>query len=292
MSDALRYGHIMGRLLGQPLLLRPDRAQVILDVMLARIRGREAALAMDEDDEAVIIGRKSHVEREGYELVDGIAVVPVCGTLVHKLGRARPYSGMLGYDSIRLNFETAMQDEEARGILLMVDSPGGEVPGCFDCADTMFEARGEKPVWACIDEMACSAGYAIASTADRVVVPRTGLAGSIGVVCMHLDVTAWLNKEGIKPTFIQYGEQKTDGAPELPLSRDAQARIQAQVNAVGDIFVAAVARNRRLEPADVKAQEAGVFQGVQAKKQGLADAVMAVDDCFAEFHEHLFGASR
>lgn len=289
-SNAFRYAHVLARMIDQPLLVSPARAQIVLDVLLARARRPRAGL--DEDDEAVVLAGQPHVERKGYDLVAGIAVVPVSGTLVHKLGGARPVSGMLGYDSIRLNFETALQDGEARGILLMVDSPGGEVPGCFDLCDTMFEARGEKPVWACVDETACSAAYAVASIADRIVVPRTAIVGSIGVVCMHLDISAALDDAGIKPTFIQYGLRKTDAAPELPLSPEARETIQRTVDAVGDLFVEMVARNRGLAAADVKAQEAGVFQGIEAVRAGLADAVMAADECFAEFHQFLFGDGR
>lgn len=289
MTNPLRYAHILGRMVDTPLLVHPAKAEVVLNVVLARARGASAPMMVfDEDDQAVTLGRENHVEREGYELIDGLAVVPVCGTLVHKLGSARPYSGMLGYDSIRLNFETALQDREASGILLMVDSPGGEVPGCFDLCDTLFEARGGKPIWACVDETACSAGYAIASAAERVITTRTGLVGSIGVVCMHLDLSAALDKVGVKPSFIQFGARKTDAAPELPLSPEARASIQKNVDAVGNIFVQTIARNRGLKPKDIIGQQAQVFQGPDALAEGLVDAVMAADECFAEFHQFVF----
>ena len=58
--------------------------------------------------------------------------------------------------------------------MLDIDSPGGEVSGCFDLVDTIAAARGQKPIWSIVDDCACSAAYAIASAADRIILPRDG----------------------------------------------------------------------------------------------------------------------
>jgi ClpP class serine protease len=71
----------------------------------------------------------------------GIAVIPISGTLVQKLGSLRPYSGMTGYDGIRQAFLTAMEDQDVSGICLDIDSPGGEVAGCFDLVDVIYSSR-------------------------------------------------------------------------------------------------------------------------------------------------------
>jgi ClpP class serine protease len=63
-------------------------------------------------------------------------------------------SGLMGYDSIRARFDAALRDPEVHGIALMVNSSGGEVSGMFDLADRIYEARGEKPIWAILDESA------------------------------------------------------------------------------------------------------------------------------------------
>ena len=123
----------------------------------------------------------------GYEVLGGVAIIPVEGTLVAKLGMLCPYSGMTGYDGIRVNFLTALADDAVRAIVLDIDSPGGECSGLFDLVDTIVAGRGVKPIRAILTEVAFSAAYAIASAADRISVPRTGGVGSIGVVCMHVD---------------------------------------------------------------------------------------------------------
>jgi ClpP class serine protease len=82
-----------------------------------------------------------------------------------------------------------MADPRVRGVILDVDSSGGEVGGLFDLVDQIgaIKAASQKPLWAVANEGALSAAYAIASTADRLYVTRTGEVGSIGVVAVHVD---------------------------------------------------------------------------------------------------------
>ena len=158
-------------------------------------------------------------------------MIQVEGTLVQKLGTLRPYSGMTGYDGIRQNFLEALSDPAVEAIVLDIDSPGGEVAGCFDLVDTIYAARGEKPIWSVLSESAYSAGYAIASAADRIVVPRTGGTGSIGVISMHVDWSQALTEAGVKVTFITYGERKADGHPRFHFQ--ALTRFQADIDTMG-----------------------------------------------------------
>ncbi|MES2035105.1 MAG: S49 family peptidase, partial [Pseudomonadota bacterium] len=149
--------------------------------------------------------------------------------------------------------------------------------GCFDLVDDIYSARGRKPISAILDENAFSAAYAIASAADpgRIYVPRTGGTGSIGVICMHVDWSQALDKAGLRVTFIHYGSRKADGHPEIPLSAEALAAFQADIDAMGELFVETVARNRGLAASKVRAFEAGTFQGLPGVNAGLADQVMA-----------------
>lgn len=301
----MNFPHLAQRLFNVPLAIRPEKAELIVAVLaerlgIASLNGvtvRPLARAPDEEDDwggASTLRQSLPRTRSGaqgsggrslptiYDLVNGIAVIPICGTLVQKLGGLDPFSGMTGYDQVRAKFAAALTDDEVEAILLDIDSPGGEVAGAFDLADAIFAARGTKPIWAALDEMACSAAYALAAAADRVTIPRTGLAGSIGVVCMHVDWSRALAEAGLAVTCIQYGARKTDGAPEKPLSKEAVADFQAKVDAVGELFVASVARYRGLAPAAVREQEAAVYQGAEAVRVGLADAVMPIDEAFAE----------
>ena len=256
-------------LLYRPLALLPSHAHAILD-RLRLLDGVEPPKA--------VIGQ-SEASRRPYDVVDGVAVVPISGVLVH--GDGYCWWGETPYGAIRRTLEQAVADPEVRAIVLHVDSPGGEVAGCFDLADRIYAMRGEKPIAALVDEYACSAAYALASAADTILAPRTAVIGSIGVITMHLDVTAALEQAGLKVTTVQFGGRKSDSYPTTPLSDDARERMQSDIDALGEMFVALVARNRGLKPAAVRATEAGVFLGQAAVDAGLADAVMPTDEAFS-----------
>jgi signal peptide peptidase SppA len=181
----------------------------------------------------------------------------------------------------------ALGDPDVRAIMLDIDSPGGEVAGCFDLVDAIYDARGRKPIWAVLTESAYSAAYAIASAADRIIVPRTGGTGSVGVICMHVDISQALSKAGIDVTLIHYGAKKADGNEFNPLSKDALSRFQSDVDKMGEIFVKTVARNRDLKTAVVRDTEAGTFLGAAGVEIGFADAVMAPDEAFASLLDEL-----
>jgi signal peptide peptidase SppA len=279
------YPHLATRLFNVPIAITPDKAEIVMAALadrfgitrLFRANGDVVAFIDDDDDL-----EPQHAARHGYDTVAGVAVIPVSDTLVHKLGTLRPYSGMTGYDGIRLNFIAALADPEVKAIVLDIDSPGGEVAGCFDLADTIFAARGEKPVWAICNEVAYSAAYAIASASDRITVPRTGGVGSVGVICLHCDLSKALGQAGIAVTLIQYGARKADGNEYQALSKEALARFQSDIDTMGDLFVATVARNRKLTDAKVRGTEASTFLGQRGVDIGFADTVMAPDEAFRE----------
>ncbi|MDB5853283.1 MAG: serine peptidase [Herminiimonas sp.] len=282
----MKFEFLAQRLFNVPLAIAPGKAEVIMAALadrlgighIARLDGSAIAPLMMEDDEGYSdAGRNPRV---GYDVVGGVAIIEVCGTLVQKLGSLRPYSGMSGYDGIRQNFLTAMTDPEVKAIMLDIDSPGGEVSGCFDLVDAIYNARGAKPIWSILNESAYSAAYAIASAADRIIVPRTGGTGSIGVIWMHMDWSKALTGAGFKVTFITYGETKADGRPEIPLSADALARFQSDIDKMGELFVSTVARNRNIPADAVRDTQAATYLGADGVSQGLADAVMAPDAAF------------
>lgn len=219
-----------------------------------------------------------------FGLIEGVAIIPIKGALTQE---ADWWFGGTTYGHIRTGFQAAMLATDVDAVVLDIDSPGGEVAGCFDLVDEIYHARGSKPIWAILNESAYSAGYALASAADRVVVPRTGGVGSIGVVAMHVDLSKALTEAGIKITFIQFGDRKTEGAMEKPLGSDAKSRFQEDIDAMGELFVATVARNRNLTAESVRATEAATYRAEQGVKLGLADAVMAPDAAFRDLISRL-----
>lgn len=275
--------HLAQRLFNTPLAIHPNKAEVIMAAVMDRfgISRIEASLAMEDDWYGYDDDRGRETRRDpGYDNVAGVAVIPVCGTLVQKLGSLRPYSGMTGYDGIRQAFLSALADPEIEAICLDIDSPGGEVAGCFDLVDEIYNARGIKPIHAILTESAYSAAYAIASAADRISVPRTGGVGSVGVITMHLDWTQRIKDDGLKVTIITFGSRKAEGSPYRELSEEALAAIQQDITTMGELFVNTVARNRGISAKVVKSTQAACFMAADGVELGLADEVCTPDAAF------------
>ncbi|GBQ92116.1 bacteriophage minor capsid protein C [Acetobacter nitrogenifigens DSM 23921 = NBRC 105050] len=282
-----RLPFLAQRVFNVPVAIHPQKAEIIVAALWERLgvahmvsggRRVQAADILEDAD-----GFGDAAPDKGYEAVNGVAVIPVSGTLVQKLGSIRPYSGMTGYDGIRHNLLTALDDDAVRSIVLDIDSPGGEVAGCFDLTDFIYDVRKQKPIRAMLDENAFSAAYAIASACETITVPRTGGTGSVGVICMHADWTRAMDKEGVTVTLIRYGALKAEGSPYETLSPDALGRIQADIDSMGELFVETVARNRGLRASAVRGFQARTFLGAEGVRAGLADAVMSPAQSFADF---------
>lgn len=272
------------RLFNTPLALHPLKAEVVMAALSERFGiTRIGAFSQWEDDDREAFSRKGR--DSGYDVVGGIAIIPIHGTLVQKLGSLRPYSGMTGYDGIRQAFLTALTDTAVKGIMLDIDSPGGEVAGCFDLVDEIYQARGTKPIWSVLTESAYSAAYAIASAADRIVVPRTGGVGSVGVIVMHCDWTQKIKDDGLAVTIITYGDRKAESNPYRKLSEQARDAIQKDVAAMGELFVSTVARNRGIAFDTIRDTQAATFIAAEGVELGLADAIAPPDAAFRELIE-------
>ena len=261
--------HIAGRVFDAPLLIARAKLDTILGVLTPRLRG-----------EGLPFGSKP-VARD-YEINNGIAIIPVVGTLVRRTVGLEAQSGLTSYGLIGERLDAALQDNAVKGILLDIDSPGGEAGGVFDLADKIFAARKVKPIWAVANDEAFSAAYAIAAAADRIYLSRTGGVGSIGVIAVHLDQSVAEADAGLKYTAIYAGEHKNDLSPHEPLSDPARAQLQTEVDRVYELFATSVARMRGIELTAVKATEAALYFGDQSIAVGLADRIGTMGDALSD----------
>lgn len=232
------------------------------------------ALAMGWDS-------SERTRQKSYRVERGIAVLPVTGTLVHKLGYINPVSGMSGYDGIAKRLQQAISDPDVKGVLLDIDSPGGEVAGAFDTADLIARAREQKPVWALASDTACSAAYLLASACSRRLITQTGTVGSIGVLMAHRCVEKALEIAGVDVTLIYAGARKVDGNPYSQLPDDVRDEFQLSINSTREQFAQKVSDYTGLKKSRVLATEAAVFIGADAIKSGLADQLVNYADAIA-----------
>ncbi|MFB2533081.1 S49 family peptidase [Paracoccus sp. p3-h83] len=297
------HARIAARAFNTPLLVEPSKAMAFLSGLGPRVLGRKVELADHELPDAPNTtpparasilggGLTENLRQHGdapYPIVDGIAVIEIAGVLIHRGGWIGQSSGQTSYEGIAAQIEAAASDPAVRGLALEIDSFGGEVAGVFDLADRIRAIRGAKPVWAFVAEHAFSAGYALASQADRILVPRTGALGSIGVVVLHADLSGQLDQDGVRVTLIHSGRHKVDGNPYQPLPGGVRDDIQREIDVLRFLFAETVAAGRagRLSQDAALATEAATFRGADAVAAGLADEVSDLARGFAAFRQML-----
>jgi signal peptide peptidase SppA len=295
------HARIAARAFNTPLLVEPSKAMAFLSGLGPRILGRQVetldqGLALESAPmptaRASILagGLLDDYPQHGetpYPVLDGIAIIQIAGVLIHRGGWIGQSSGQTSYEGITAQIEAAATDPSVRGLALEIDSFGGEVAGVFDLADRIRAIRATKPVWAFVAEHAFSAGYALASQADRILLPRTGAVGSIGVVVMHADLSGQLDQDGVRVTLIHAGSHKVDANPYTPLPADIQSDIQREIDVLRFLFAETVAAGRgvRLSQEAALATEAASFRGTEAVAAGLADEVIDMQRGFTAFRQ-------
>jgi len=206
-----------------------------------------------------------HDDSRTMTVRDGVATMVIDGPIYRYADLFTQMSGGVTTDALARDLGAALDDPTIGAILLMIDSPGGEATGINELADTIYQARGQKPIVAYIEGYGASAAYWIASAADRVVADDTALIGSIGVVMGVPDPAKRISRT-IDFVSTQSPKKRAD-----PTSDDGRAYLQSLVDDMTDVFVAKVARNRGIDPAAVLAVAGGMLVGQKAVDAGLAD---------------------
>jgi signal peptide peptidase SppA len=282
---------------GTPLLIARAKLDVILSVLMPRMSSSPDLQGIARDWPVDIA---STVQPGGIAIAastidltamdsmrTGIAVIPIYGSLVKRTAGLQVESGLTSYASIADQIDSAVADPAVSGIVLDIDSPGGEAAGVFELARRIRAAGQTKPIWAVANDAAFSAAYAIAASAERLFITETAGVGSIGVIALHVDQSARDANDGLRYTAITAGEHKNDFSPHEPLSVQAHASLQAEVDRLYAIFTEQVAQMRGIKTQAVRATQAALFFGEDAVKAGLADGVLSLEAAISDMKNQL-----
>ncbi|MDX0277173.1 S49 family peptidase [Sinorhizobium meliloti] len=293
------YPEIASRMFGTPLMLHPSKGDIIARAFGPRVLGSpDASAQVVGGEEMGLLGEKlrNATDWDGERIypgpalvASGIALVEIEGSLVNKGKWIGKSCGMTSYEGISAQVQDCIDRDDIKAVVFEVDSYGGEVTGAFDCAEQIFELSQAKPTIAVLTDHACSAGYLLASPCRQLVIPQTGICGSIGVISMHVDMSAWLAKEGLKVTILKAGEHKADFNPYEAIPDDVLQQELAELEELRVEFAATVARYRagRLTQQSALATEARVYRGQKAVDAGLADAVARPSQVLETFEAEL-----
>lgn len=221
---------------------------------------------------------------------DGVAIIPVTGPLFRYANIFTAISGATSYEMLAQDFTAALESPDISAIILNIDSPGGEVNGCAELASMIFEARGQKPIIAYASGDAASGAYWIASAADEVVASETSGLGSIGVVGVYRGARQDKNA----PATIEIISSQSPDKRLDPETDHGRAKLQARIDAMAEVFVNTVARNRGVEPERVLEQFGGgdILIGKMAITAGLADRIGSLERLITELSSKTNPASE
>lgn len=207
---------------------------------------------------------------------DGVAVIHVDGPLSYRSDEFAAYYGEDTYNSIEAAFDECLADSSIKGIIFDINSPGGEVNGCADLANKIFECRGSKPygIVSRTGGMMCSAAYWLGSSCEKVYTAENGTLGSIGVLCSFTKYNEMLVK--VQTVVSDLSPNK---APD-PENAEGLALIKKELNDLASVFISAVAKNRAQDYKTVLEDfgQGGVFIGAKAVSAGLADGVKSIEE--------------
>lgn len=182
--------------------------------------------------------------------------------------------------------DAMMYDDENKGMILYVNTPGGSVYASDELYLKIKEYQDVtgRPVYSSMQSQATSGGYYISASCDKIIANRNCWTGSIGVTMgSFIDVSELLDNLGIKTTTITAGDNKAMGSNTEPMTKEQKAIFQSLVDESYEQFVEIVAKGRNMTVKDVKVLADGrIYTAKQALENGLIDKIgtyeEAIDD--------------
>lgn len=177
--------------------------------------------------------------------------------------------------------KTAFEDEGAKGVILLINSPGGSPvqAGIINDEIKRMRAKYNKPIYAVVEETCASAAYYIAAATDKIFVDKASIVGSIGVLMDGFGFTGIMEKVGVERRLLTAGENKGFLDPFSPMSDAQRAHAQQMLDQIHTQFIDVVKTGRGDR---LKVNSPGLFSGLfwsgqQAIELGLADQLGNVD---------------
>jgi len=219
-------------------------------------------------------------EKPRLQIMDGVAVIPIEGTIAKRMNMFSEVSGGTSIEQLDQQFTEAMASD-SRAVLFHINSPGGSVMGVPEFASKVFNARSSgKTILALADGMTASAAVWIASQADEFYTTEASTVGSIGVIASVIDDTRLEKNAGIDRTIIRSSELK--GAGNGPMTPSQFSSIQTRVNDLFGMFKDSISRAR--PGMNIETVATGdMWIGVKACEMGLCDGIATLDSLLAKY---------
>ncbi len=262
----MHYSHLLTAFASTPWALLEEKLISMRLFLLRKAKGEE--IPHEEIKAAMAENRASTPRTSGR-----VAVLPIVGTIIHRGTQLEESCGMPSCQLIGKRFDAMMDDPGVKTIVLDIESPGGSVYGVQELGQKIANAKGQKKVVASVNALAASGAFWIASQAAEIWMTPTGHVGSVGVFVAHEDISKALESAGVNLTMVSAGKYKTEGVG--PLTEEARAHLQSEVDRYYEMFCQALASGRDTTVTKVKKDfgEGRVVGAKQAKAVGMIDKI-------------------
>ncbi|MGI8655470.1 MAG: S49 family peptidase [Pyrinomonadaceae bacterium] len=270
-------GRLFNVLASQSWAITEDALQRMIEVYALALERKDRGDVFDKQAVEKQLGRKLD-NTHTVTTRSGVATIPVEGAIFRHADMFTDMSGGTTVETLAQDFNRALNDQSVESIVLLIDSPGGEVNGINEFSNHIFEARGTKPIIAYVAHTGASAAYWIASAADEIVADATAALGSIGVVAAMRDPSKQ-NTRDIEFVSSQSPNKRPD-----PTTEKGKAQIQFYVDATAQVFIDTIARNRSVSTETVANDfgAGGLLVGQMAVDAGLADRLGSYEELLSE----------
>lgn len=177
----------------------------------------------------------------------------------------------------------AEENDDIKGIILRVNSPGGGVVESAEIYDKILDIKKvKKPVYVSMGSMAASGGYYISAPADKIYASPETMTGSLGVIMHGYNYEKLAKKYGVEFETIKSGPHKDIMSPTREMTDEERDILQNMINNSYDQFVKVIADGRGMSEQEVrKIADGRIYDGRQAKENHLIDDFGHLDDVIA-----------
>ena len=261
-----------------------DRAAGLVDQLIyeRNVDSLVAAMVDKKKDDLKYVSPEAMVAQtnwgQAYKSKKQVAVLYAAGEIVDGGG-----AGTINYEKMVPEIVKLAEDDNVKGMVLRVNSPGGAVYGSEQIGEALdyFMSKG-KPLAVSMGDYAASGGYWISCCSDRIFADPLTVTGSIGIFGLIPNVHGLAEKLGVNPQEVATNPGAKFPAIFFPMDASQEAAMQKYVELGYDKFVSRVARGRKMSEAKVRRiGEGRVWDAVKAKELGLVDELGSLEDATA-----------
>lgn len=214
-----------------------------------------------------------------------IAVLPIEGVILPFVG-FDDYSLVTTPNQVRHFIESAEKDENIKGLMLDINSPGGTPVAAEQISQAVHDSI--FPTVSLIGDLGASGAYLVAAGANTIIASPMSDVGSIGVTMSYVEESKKNEEDGLTFVPLASGKYKDIGNPNKVLTEDERTLLEADLKLVHNEFVKQIAALRGKSVSEIEVLADGSsLPGIKALEVGLVDSLGGRAEARQYFSEKL-----